>query len=180
MHAFFGGSVAAQRSRSVALQGAQGREHRARRAGADPVHVEGEGERPRHDPGIDAHLGQVLVVGRAATRVQFEAFWRVTLGPQVLYANAQAVGSHDAPIINGGEVWALKSAENVVIDGPFAPGVALQSFRRVGAAGWASRSMTEASPGRIEPSEGLHGLRLTEWSDASDFHMEFVELAWFP
>ena len=40
--------------------------------------------------------------------------------------------------------------------------------------------MAEASPGRIEPSEGLHGLRLTEWSDASDFHMEFVELAWFP
>ena len=128
---------------------------------------------------VELTPGKVLVVGRDATRAQFEAYWRVTLGSNVLYANAQATGGHDAPIINGGEVWALMAPGNRVVDGPSLPGAANQSYRRT-AMGWVERPMSSASPGIVESDFAVHGLRLTEWSDAADFHMEFVELSWAP
>lgn len=129
--------------------------------------------------GMQLAPGQVLLIARDASRAEFEASWGVTLADDVAFLDAHATAGQGVPIINGGEVWELRDASDAVLDGPTVPG-------RVGAAvvrsasGWALYPQTAASPGVVAALDGLHGLRITEWSDAADSRAQFVELVWVP
>jgi len=54
----------------------------------------------------------LLVLGRYATRGEFEAYWNTELDESVLYINSM----NAFPMINGQEQFLLKSPENVLID----------------------------------------------------------------
>ena len=128
---------------------------------------------------ITLAAGQRLVIARNATRAEFEAAWSTQLGPNVLFANAQATGSRDAPIVNGGEVWALLSPQGTVVDGPSVSGIAGFGYTRT-TAGWVQQPLTQVTPGVVNTSTVPRGLRVVQWSDATDFRMEFVTIGYFP
>ena len=54
-----------------------------------------------------------VVVARNATKAQFEAFWGVTLGANVIFVN----GADAMPQINGSESYTLYNAAGTKIDG---------------------------------------------------------------
>lgn len=54
----------------------------------------------------------LLLIGRYATRGEFEAFWNVQLDESVLYINSM----NAFPMINGQEQFLLKSRDNTLID----------------------------------------------------------------
>ncbi|MDI6807764.1 MAG: phospholipase D-like domain-containing protein [Candidatus Eisenbacteria bacterium] len=131
-----------------------------------------------------------VIVARNATQAQFETFWGVTLGPNVVFLNTgDATGV--APKINGDETFTLKNASLVVIDGPtvaMAPyGTAGQSIRRnnpgdpagVEASWTRGPDRATGNPGSGAGTLSNAGVRINEFSDAlgtGNFVYEFVEL----
>ena len=124
-----------------------------------------------------------VIVGRNATKAQFEAFWGVTLGSNVVYINSLDT----MPQLNGSETYTLKNAASVTLDGPtFAHDLASgDSLERstCGASGlagtWTKLAATSATPG----TNGKNGCGLNvfinENSDAlgvGNFIYEFIEL----
>ncbi|MBV9495644.1 MAG: lamin tail domain-containing protein [Acidobacteria bacterium] len=124
-----------------------------------------------------------VIVGRDATKAQFESFWGVTLGANVTYLNSAG----NFPQINGSETYELRNASNATIDGP---SVAMdasggKSLQRAncGAAGlaatWTKVASTSGSPGTGGLTTCGKGAFVNEFSDAlgtSNFVYEFVEL----
>jgi len=124
-----------------------------------------------------------VIVGRNATKSQFEAFWGVTLASNVVYINS----GDTMPQINGSETYTLKDASNATVDGPtFAQdSVSGDSLERancgsVGSAGtWTKVAASSATPG----TNGLNGCSLgvfiNENSDAlgtGNYIYEYIEL----
>lgn len=136
--------------------------------------------------GLMLSPGQHLVISRDADRASFESYWQVSLGPNVLFWNAQA-GSAGIPIINGNEKWALLSPSGSLVDETELAGSAGNAYLRTNAArdasGWTEVSSTEATPGRtLLPASGL-GLLIAQWSDAQgsgNYVYEFIELVYAP
>ena len=132
--------------------------------------------------------GQHLVIAREAEREEFEAFWEISLGDDVVFLNAQA-GTSGIPIVNGGERWALLSPLGSVVDGVTIAGRQGTAYRRVSvgnadsAAAWENADANLAVPGStLLPSVGV-GLVVAQWSDApgsGTFAYEFVELYYAP
>jgi hypothetical protein len=131
--------------------------------------------------------GGYLVVGRNASRAQFESFWGRTLGAGVVYLD----GSDQWPSINGSETFTLRDASGAVADGPSvamasAGGQTLQ--RRPGlpagdAGSWnvgSSSPVANATPGSGQSAANVApGVYVSEFSDADgsgNFVYEFVEL----
>lgn len=131
--------------------------------------------------------GGYLILGRDATRAQFEAFWGV-LPPGTVYVNSNETGSCGAagcmPQANGGESYRLKDAGGTVMDGTTitftaadrtnqrtAPGDPANS-----AASWTSGPATGGTPGSGAGVSSGAGVRINEMTDASTFAMEFLEL----
>lgn len=124
-----------------------------------------------------------VIVGRDATKAQFETFWGVTLGSNVTYINS----ADTMPQINGSETYTLKNASNVTEDGPtFAhdasSGDSLQRST-CGAAGtagtWTKVAAGSATPGTGAITSCAHGLFISENSDAlgvGNFIYEFIEI----
>lgn len=127
--------------------------------------------------------GGYVIIGRNATKAQFETFWGVTLGSDVTYINS----GDTMPQLNGSETYTLKDASSVTVDGPtFAHDAASgDSLERTtcGASGssgtWTKVAATSATPG----SNGKTGCGLevfiNETSDAigtGNFIYEFIEL----
>lgn len=139
-------------------------------------------------PGTALLPGQVLVLARDATRLDFEAGHGINLGPSVVFVSAGA-SSRGAPIINGGETWTLAAADGRPLDGPTFPGSAGSSYQRRSItapddpASWIIAPDTQATPGATAlPASGV-GLVISEWSDASGtgrFAYEFIELYYAP
>jgi hypothetical protein len=137
--------------------------------------------------GTILNAGQILVIGRDATKSQFEHVWG-NLPSGVLYLNGNG-GSGAGLSINGGERMVVRSAVGSAVDGPTIAGVSGKSYQRTSAgsagsqASWTESTDTDATPGVVElPQTGV-GLVLSEWSDRtgnSQFHFEFIELYYAP
>ncbi len=142
--------------------------------GLELVNVESELSRPQVGrlPAFEALPGQVVVVARDADRSTFEAYWG-PLPAEVVFINMGGTGSFGAPIINGGEHWQLRDAAGTVLSEPTPIGDAGNSYRLEGAE-WTTGLPSDATPGSSNTAGD--STQITEWSDADDYHVEFVEL----
>jgi hypothetical protein len=138
-------------------------------------------------PGTTIPSGGYLVVGRNATRAEFQlAFPSLPAG--AVYLNSNATGSCSAagcfPQINGGESFELYDPSNTKKDGStVSMSTTHRAYQRVnpgdppGTAGsWTVVDESLANPGQGAGTGSSSGVRINEMSDASDFNNEFVEL----
>ncbi|PKN26713.1 MAG: hypothetical protein CVU65_04780 [Deltaproteobacteria bacterium HGW-Deltaproteobacteria-22] len=125
--------------------------------------------------------GQTLVVARNVAQSAFELAWSVTLSPETLFFNS----GNTFPQINGAETYQLLNASLVSLDGPSIAMVAGHNYQRASAiadpalpASWVDvNNTTTATPGTYvgtAPGSGL--VVISEFSDATDYNVEFVEL----
>jgi hypothetical protein len=126
-----------------------------------------------------------VVIGRQATKAQFQTFWGVTLASNVVYLTT-STGSF--PQINGSENYTLKNAGGTTIDGPTISmsSAAGQDLRRVDpclaagtASSWTVSATTSANPGSGAGAGCGKGVVINEFSDAlgtGNFIYEFIEL----
>jgi len=138
-------------------------------------------------PGTTVPAGGYVVIARNADKTAFETFWNVTLGPDVVYLNAQNSNGNIPPTINGSETYTLKNASGTDVDGPtiaMASGAG-QSLRRNDpclaagtVASWTVGASATATPGSGAGAGCGTGLVVNEFSDASNYVHEFVELHW--
>ncbi len=140
--------------------------------------------------GLTLAAGQILVIGRDASRAAFESFWGVSFGSDVVYLNAEA-GNSGVPIVNGDERWELLSPVGSTVDGVTITGAKNKAYSRTSAgaatdsSNWLEGSTSDATPGATSlPSTGV-GLVISEWSDAQGegsqvYDYEFVELYYAP
>ncbi len=131
--------------------------------------------------------GGVLVVGRNATRAEFEGTYP-SMPAATVYLNSNASGSCSTagciPQINGGESFSLVDAAALLVDGPtIAMATTHAAYQRnhpgdpAGQpSSWTIVSESLATPGQGPPGGSGAGVRITEMSDASEFTREFVEL----
>lgn len=130
--------------------------------------------------------GGYVVVGRNATKSAFETAWGTTLATNVVFLNGTTVaGGNGFPVINGSETYDLQNASGVSIDGVTVAEAtsAQESLRRlspIGAANleasWSRGAMTAATPGTGMENTNTGKLIISEFSDASAFANEFIEL----
>ena len=127
--------------------------------------------------------GGYVIVGRNATKAQFESFWGVTLGTNVVYLNS----ADTMPQLNGSETYTLKNASAVTVDGPTYAHDASSgdSLERTtcGASGssgtWTKVAATSATPGSNGKAGCGLGVFINENSDAigtGNYVYEFIEL----
>jgi len=132
--------------------------------------------------GTTVPAGGYVIIARNVDKAGFESAWGVTLGPDVVFLNS----GEKAPMINGGETYTITNASDVVVDGPtIALPATMQSVRRndpclpAGSAGsWTAGALSTATPGSGAGAGCGTGLVINEFSDASAFANEFVELHW--
>lgn len=134
--------------------------------------------------GVTIPSNGYVVIGRNATKAQFETFWGRTLGANVVYINA----ADAMPQINGSETYTLKNAAGTKLDGATvamatAGGESLQRTNGCGnstkAASWSRVAASSATPGSGAPAPCGKGVYISEFSDAlgtGNFAYEFVEL----
>lgn len=125
-----------------------------------------------------------VVVGRNAARAEFEAFWGVTLGTNVVYINSGGA----MPQINGSETYTLYTASGTKRDGATiamasGAGESIQRKNPCGGANksssWTRVSASSANPGSGAPAPCGEGVYIGEFSDAlgtGNYIYEFVEL----
>jgi len=137
--------------------------------------------------GTVLHEGGYLVVGRKASKEQFESFWGRSLGEDVVYVNAL----DQWPVINGGETFELRDLGGRSVDGP---SVAMPSAGGAVVAripgtpapsplSWTSSPaavLSNATPGTGQsPATSPVGVYVSEFADAvgsGNFVYEFVEV----
>lgn len=120
-----------------------------------------------------------LVIGRDASQAEFEAHWGAPLSQTAIYIDANGA----FPQINGSEKYTVRNASGTVIDGPT---IALNASKNVKrkdpclaagvAANWTVSAMTNATPGMNAGAGCGKGVVVTEFSDATKFQFEFIEL----
>lgn len=140
-------------------------------------------------PGTSIAAGGLLVIGRNATRAQFEAFWG-PLPADVVYLNGTAItGGNGFPLINGDEQFRILNASLSAVDPltgslPVPAMASDRGYRRdaTGATAFTEYTApnTNADPGEFTGTRDQTGrLILTEMSDATgtgNFNFEFVEM----
>ncbi|HUR82725.1 MAG TPA: Ig-like domain-containing protein, partial [Thermoanaerobaculia bacterium] len=126
-----------------------------------------------------------LIIGRNATKAQFETFWGVTLGANVVYLNS----ADTMPQINGSETYDLRNASSTRVDGiTVAMGTSAgESLKRTNACAaaslstsWTRTASSTGSPGTGAPAPCGKGAFISEFSDAlgtGNFIYEFIELS---
>lgn len=121
-----------------------------------------------------------VVISRSVERAAFESKWGA-LPPEVVFFNGSTAGPNGL-VINGGEIWLLRDAANLVIDGPTATSaVSGQNGAVVRDAlttnTWTRITDAEATPGRGTFNLTGAGVRITEYGDpSSGFAEAFVEI----
>ena len=133
--------------------------------------------------GTTLRRGEVLLVVRDASRAEVEAEWGRSLASSVVVLRAGA-RTRGAPIINGGERWALRDATGTTVDGPTAAGLAGFVYQRTAATpgvatSWSERPELASTPGVADGPALAPGVWITEWADASGsgrFVFEYIEL----
>ncbi|HRZ13815.1 MAG TPA: hypothetical protein P5567_15335 [Kiritimatiellia bacterium] len=132
--------------------------------------------------GVSVDPNGYVIVARSASQAQFESAWGVTLGTNVVFLTS-AGGT--MPQINGGESYTLLNASGTLVDGSTLTNLnplynTIQRTHLGGAASdatnWSSSAMASATPGTGASGNGTAGLRISEYSDASNFSNEFIEL----
>jgi hypothetical protein len=131
--------------------------------------------------GTSLFAGHSLVIGRSAQKTDFESFWG-QLPASAFYKNGNGF-----PIVNGGEKFALVDNHGNTVDGPTFAGTAGKDYQRTStgsassSSSWStsSDSASNATPGSTSLASGS-GLKITEWSDASTFDDEFIEISYLP
>jgi hypothetical protein len=125
-----------------------------------------------------------VIVGRNATKAQFQTFWGVTLAANVVYLNSVDT----MPQLNGSETYTLQNAASSTLDGPTvaaasAGGESLKRLNGCGAANlatsWSRVASSTANPGTGAPAPCNKGVYISEFSDAlgtGNFIYEFVEI----
>jgi hypothetical protein len=125
-----------------------------------------------------------LVVGRNATKAQFQTFWGVTLGANVVYVD----GLGAFPQINGSETYTLRNASSTLIEGPTIAmdAAAGRSIRRINpcvapgtVSNWTNGVWSTSTPGSGAAAGCAKGVVINEMGDAlgtNAFNYEFVEL----
>jgi hypothetical protein len=125
-----------------------------------------------------------VIVGRNATKAQFQTFWGVTLAANVVYLN----GADTMPQLNGSETYTLQNAASTTLDGPSvamasAGGESLKRLNGCGAANlaasWSRVASSTGNPGTGAPAACNKGVYISEFSDAlgtGNFIYEFVEI----
>lgn len=125
-----------------------------------------------------------VVIARNATKTQFETFWGVTLGSNVVYINS----SDSMPQINGDENYTVYNAGGTKVDGRTINMAASagESIRRLNGCGssskassWTRAASSTGNPGSGAPAPCNKGVYISEFSDAlgtGNFVYEFVEL----
>ena len=137
--------------------------------------------------GTTIEPGGYLIVARNATKASFESFWATTLAANVGFINGtDVIKGNGFPTINGDEIYTLQNAASAVLDGPtvaMLANPAAQSLRRVNAsaaanleASWIRAAATTGNPGTGMTNTATGKLIISEFSDASTFANEFVEL----
>jgi hypothetical protein len=128
-----------------------------------------------------------LVVGRNATRAEFESYFP-SMPPGTVYLNSNATGSCSSagcfPQINGDETFEIYDASNTKKDGPTVAMITThRAYQRVnpgdpaGVSGsWNVVAEALAHPGQGAGSGSASGVRINEMADAADYTKEFVEL----
>lgn len=131
--------------------------------------------------GTSIEPGGFLVVARSASKAQFEAAWGVTLGGNVTFVNS----TNKMPQLNGAEQYELLDAGNNLVDGvtPASIDPVNSSVQRTNlfaaaseAGAWLKVAQASATPGTGMAGNGTAGLRISEYSDASNWSNEFVEV----
>jgi cysteine-rich repeat protein len=130
--------------------------------------------------GTSVTVGGYVIVARNATKTQFQTTWGVTLNSNVTYLNSGGT----IPQLNGGETYELVDASNVTRDGitgsadPTGKSCVRNDTTGMGttAGEWTCAVMTGATPGSGMSVSESGRLVISEFSDASDFNYEFVEL----
>ena len=134
--------------------------------------------------------GEYLVLARNCTRTQFESFWGVTLGSNVIFMSSVDHQVTEVPTINGSETYQLSDAFGNVIDGPTIAmsSTTKQNLQRMpgtpagSSASWSvwSNEPLQGNPGSgISAAAANNGIYISEFSDASgagNYVFEFVEL----
>ena len=132
--------------------------------------------------------GAYLVIGRDATRAQFEAFWG-PLPADAVYLDGAVLDPDTFPTINGDESYELLDPSGGGVDGPSSPLAMLGNLQRVDpgepaalAVSWQSSVDPDgdATPGAGQVDSAVYsGIYISEVSDAvgsGNFVYEFVEL----
>jgi endonuclease/exonuclease/phosphatase family metal-dependent hydrolase len=126
-----------------------------------------------------------IVIGRDATKAQFEAAWGVTLADNVVYLNGKTLAAGNGfPVINGDELYVLRNSAAAAVDPPTGtiPTGGVKSGNShartaTNATTFTARGQAQATPGTYEGTSSDTGrLVITEVSDATNFQFEFVEL----
>ncbi|MBP9212589.1 MAG: hypothetical protein KBF97_07280, partial [Bacteroidetes bacterium] len=131
--------------------------------------------------------GGYVVIARNTTKAAFETFFGITLNSNVTFINGFAVvGSNGFPSINGAETYELQNATSVKIEGPTIAMPAATPFNSVKRkspigdatleASWTRDVVTAANPGTGMTNTNTGKLIISEFSDATAFANEFVEL----
>lgn len=131
--------------------------------------------------------GGYVVIARNTTKAAFETFFGITLNSNVVFINGFAVvGSNGFPSINGSETYELQNATSVKIEGPTIAMPAATPFNSVKRkspiadatleASWTREVVTAANPGTGMTNTNTGKLIISEFSDATAFANEFVEL----
>ncbi len=131
--------------------------------------------------------GGYLIVARNATRASFETFFGITLNASVVFINGTTViGGNGFPSINGSETFELQNAASAKIEGPTVAMPAATPFNSVKRkspigdatleASWTREAVTTANPGIGMSNTNTGKLIISEFSDATAFANEFVEL----
>ena len=125
-----------------------------------------------------------LVIGRNATKAQFEAFWARTLPANAVYLNA----ADTMPVINGSEAYNLYNAAGTKVDGqtvamPSSGGSTVQRKDPCNSpsasASWTVTASSNGTPGSGAGAGCAKGVVINEFSDAlgtGNFIYEFIEL----
>lgn len=151
-------------------------------------------ENLEHDPPIQIGIlpdntvlapGQHLVLARNASKADFEAFWGVTLGSDVVYLDAQLAGG-GVPNVNGDEAWALLSPSGALVDETAVGPDDDSCYHRIGLGdgtdpeNWVVDDMDTALPGVTGLPAGSAGVVVDQWSDAFEFEFEFLQITYQP
>ncbi len=132
--------------------------------------------------GVRLPINSTLIIARGATQDQFENFWGVNLGENVVYIN----GGGRFPVLNGRETFTLVNATGDTVDGPtytFQRGYTYQRVDFTGDPGdpgsWTIDDWHNASPGSLNYTGGGNFVGITEIADADTtggYIYEFIEI----
>ena len=137
--------------------------------------------------GTTIQPGGYLIVARNATKASFETFWATTLNANVVFINGTTViGGNGFPSINGAETYELQNASSVKIEGPtiaMPAATPFNSIKRKSPIGdaaletsWTRDVVTAANPGTGMTNTKTGKIIISEFSDATSFVNEFIEL----